>query len=77
MFERDPVCNKFMRRNEEWVVFFFFFIFCEKQTSSHSKVGVAVNDFEFFTGTILQLELEDCLRKLGILVVSGIQCLDE
>ena len=58
MFERDPVCNKFMRMNEDWAVFFFFFNFYEKQISSHSKIGVAVNDFEFFTGTILQLELE-------------------
>ena len=58
MFGRDKACEQLIRKNEDWASFFFFFIFNEKQTSSHSKMRVALKDFSFFTGTILQLQLE-------------------
>ena len=58
MFERDESCVKLMNANMDWTVFFFFMIFNEKQTSSHSKMKVALKDFTFFASTILQLELE-------------------
>ena len=58
MFLRDEGCERLMKRNVDWVVFFTFMIFNSKQTATHSKMGVAVRDFNFFTGTILQLRLE-------------------
>ena len=58
MFSNDTACENLMRRNVDWVVFFFFILFNAKQASAHSKMAVAVKDFNFFTGTILQLELQ-------------------
>ena len=58
IFARANSCKKLMKRNEDWTAFFFFMIFNSKQTCSHSKMRVAVKDFNFFTGTILQLQLE-------------------